>query len=195
MTPAQELHEAIKTDNAARIAELLDGDSALVHGGGANGMPPLMLAIYMRKLHLAELLISRGAVKDVFAAAALGDTEAVRAALKADDVLLNMNSSDGWTPLHLACFFGHLTTAEMLLGMGADVKARSANALHNTPLNAASAGRHREICALLLKHGAEVNAAQEGGFTPLHAAAANGDLDLVRLPNPQAVARGRPGAR
>lgn len=181
MTPAQQLHEAIRAGDAARVATLVDGDPSLLQGGGAAGMAPLQLALYAGKQEVVRLLLERGAPVDAFLAAALGETEKCRDLLRADEVLLNMNSSDGWTPLHLACFFGHQETAGMLLGIGADVNARSANAMHNTPLHAAAAGRHREICALLLTGGADVNAQQQGGYTPLHSAAANGDADLVRL--------------
>jgi ankyrin repeat protein len=89
--------------------------------------------------------------------------------------------ADGWTALHLACFFGQFDCVEALLELGASVKLRSANTMGNAPLHAAAAGRHREICALLLSHNAEVNAEQAGLYTPLHAAAASGDEDLVRL--------------
>ncbi len=34
---------------------------------------------------------------------------------------------------------------------------------------------------ILLEHGAEVNARQEGGWTALHAASQNGDVEMVRL--------------
>jgi len=33
----------------------------------------------------------------------------------------------------------------------------------------------------LLEHGADVNARQEGGWTALHAASQNGDVEMVRL--------------
>lgn len=181
MTPAQELHEAIRVGDEARVKALLDADPELVHGGGAAGMAPLLLAIYTKRPIMAKLLLGRGAKLDVFAAAAMGETEACKQFLLADAVLLEMASSDGWTPLHLACFFGHLETAEMLLEMGADVKVRSANAMHNTPLHAAAASRNQDICALLLSHGAEVNATQHAHYTALHSAAANGDLEIVRL--------------
>lgn len=181
MTPAQELHEAIRVGDEARVHALLDSDPALVHGGGAAGMAPLLLAIYTKRPIMAKLLLNRGAKLDVYAAAAMGETEACRQFIKADDVLLEMASSDGWTPLHLACFFGHLQTVEMLLEIGADVKVRSANAMHNTPLHAAAASRNQDICALLLSSGADVNATQQAQYTALHSAAANGDLEIVRL--------------
>ncbi|MBI2686244.1 MAG: ankyrin repeat domain-containing protein [Acidobacteria bacterium] len=181
MTPAQELHEAIRVGDEARVNALLDADPSLVHGGGASGMAPLLLAIYTKRPLMAKLLLGRGAELDVFAAAAMGETAKCRKFVQADDVLLQMASADGWTPLHLACFFGHPETAEMLLAMGADANVRSANAMHNTPLHAAAAGRGQDCCALLLSHGADVNATQQAQYTALHAAAANGDLEIVRL--------------
>lgn len=181
MTPAQELHEAIRIGDEARVHALLDADPSLVHGGGAAGMAPLLLAVYTKRPIMARLLLNRGAQLDVYAAAAMGETEACKKFIQAEDVLLEMASSDGWTPLHLACFFGHLQTVEMLLGLGADVKVRSANAMHNTPLHAAAASRNQDICALLLSHGADVNATQQAHYTALHSAAANGDLEIVRL--------------
>jgi uncharacterized protein len=181
MSPAQALHAAIKSGDEARIAELLDADASLVHGGGAAGMPPLMLAAYSGRREVAAMLLARGAELDQFAAAALGHVSVLRELLGGPDKPVNMHSSDGWTALHLACFFGQFDCVEALLELGASVKTRSANTMGNTPLHAAAAGRHREICALLLSHNAEVNAEQAGLYTPLHSAAANGDEDLVRL--------------
>jgi len=181
MTLAQELHEAIRIGDEARVNELLNSDPALVHGGGAAGMAPLLLAIYTKRPAMAKLLLSRGAELDVFAAAAMGETAICEKFIAADEVLLQMANSDGWTPLHLASFFGNPKTVEMLLERGADVKARSANTMNNTPLHAAAAGRSADVCAALLSHGAEVNAEQHAGYTALHSAAANGDIEIVRM--------------
>lgn len=181
MTPPQELHEAIKSGDEARVAALLDGQPDLVHGGGAAGMPPLMFAVYMGKREIAAMLLARGAQLDQFAAAALGHPQVLRELLAGPEAAINLHNSDGWTALHLACFFGQQECAETLLELGASVKTTSANAMSNTPLHAAAAGRHREICALLLSHNAEVNATQAGNYTALHSAAANGDEDTVRL--------------
>lgn len=181
MTPAQELYEAIKGADKVSVQALLEAKPELVEGGGASGMHPLMLAIYMRLPEMVELLLERGATVDIFAACALGRTSRVSELAAEDPALVNGYSSDGWTPLHLASFFGRLETAEYLLQKGADVHLRSDNHLANLPLNAAAAGKHQEIVALLLAHGAPVNAQQQGGYSPLHTAAANGDEAMVRL--------------
>jgi ankyrin repeat protein len=92
-------------------------------------------------------------------------------------------SHDGFTPLHLAAFFGHQELARLFLDRGADVNARSKNttfAPDNTPLHAAAANRQVDVAALLLERGADVNAKDGHGFTPL-ALAANSKSDLLML--------------
>lgn len=115
-----------------------------------------------------------------FTAAKYGRTEALAAALDADADLLGRAGPDGWTALHLAAHFGHAGAVRLLLERGADVHARSANAMRNTPLHAALAGaRDAATVAALLAHGADVNAVAASGVTPLHLAASRGDLALI----------------
>jgi uncharacterized protein len=117
----------------------------------------------------------------IFAAAIVGKTEELKQLIAADPALVSALSTDGWTPLHLAAFFGHLEAARILLNQGAQVKARSTNAMENTPLHAAAAGRHAEIAKLLLDHGATPDARQHGGWTPMHSAAQNGDVEMAKI--------------
>lgn len=181
MTPSQELYEAIKTGDRSEVEALLDAAPELVNGGGASGMPPLMLALYSRREEIARLLVDRGAEVNIWTAAAMGDSSAVERELAANPALIAGYSSDGWTPLHLAAFFGHKDLVEFLVNRGADVKARSANTMCNFPLHAAVAARHTEVAAILLSHGAEIDGRQAGGYTALHSAAANGDESTIRL--------------
>jgi len=116
----------------------------------------------------------------IFAAAIQGDTAQLEQLLAANRSLVSAMSSDGWTPLHLAAFFGKIDAARLLLNKGAQVNARSANAMQNIPLHAAAAGKHMDVIKLLIDHGASVNARQHGGWTALHAAAQNGDLETAR---------------
>jgi uncharacterized protein len=181
MTASQELYEAIKTSDRSKVEALLDAAPELVNGGGASGMAPLMLALYARRAEIASLLVDRGAEVNIWTAAAMGDQAVVESELTADPALIAGYSSDGWTPLHLAAFFGHEDLAEFLVDRGADVQAQSANTMCNYPLHAAAAGRHAEVVAILLSNGAEVDGRQAGGYTALHSAAANGDEPTIRL--------------
>lgn len=116
----------------------------------------------------------------IFAASIQGETASLDELLTANRSLVSALSTDGWTPLHLAAFFGKKDAARLLLNKGAPVNARSTNAMENMPLHAAAAGKSTEIAKLLIDHGANVNARQHGGWTPLHAAAQNGDLEMAR---------------
>jgi uncharacterized protein len=105
-------------------------------------------------------------------AAQEGDTFRLQHLLAQDAGPINAIGPGGWTPLHLAVYFGHQEAAEILLAHGADVHAATAG----SPKAGIPA-----IAALLLAHGADVNARQHGGWTPLHAAADDGPLDLITL--------------
>ena len=88
-------------------------------------------------------------------------------------------SPDGFTPLHLAAYFGREAMAGMLLEHGAEPGAVSRNAMALEPLHSAAVSRSLAIVKRLLERRAEVNARQHGGWTPLHAAAFNGDVPMA----------------
>ena len=102
-----------------------------------------------------------------------------------DSSLAHAWSPDGFQPLHLAAFFGHAEAAEALLERGADPSAVSRHEFVKvTPLHSAVASEGAEnvrTVEVLLAHGAPVNAGVEGGHTPLHSAAVNGNVAIVGL--------------
>ncbi|EDQ89256.1 uncharacterized protein MONBRDRAFT_32459 [Monosiga brevicollis MX1] len=93
------------------------------------------------------------------------DPQRIRAAAKYEDWWLN-------TPLHFACQFGHDEEVEMLLGHGADVKAKAIDG--ETPLHKACGCENgaAEVVEKMLEHGVDANAKKQDGQTPLHAACA-----------------------
>ena len=131
-----------------------------------------MAALYRGHHAVVDALIELGADVDLFVAAATGRLPELSRAL-AHPGAVNAYAYDGWTPLHLAAFFGQLEAARQLLNAGADVHAVSRNSLQNTPLHAASAGKHAAIALLLLERGADPEAIDGGGFTARRIAAEN----------------------
>ena len=104
-----------------------------------------------------------------------------------------LRSSDGWTPLHLAAFFGRDEAVSLLIDHGAPLDAHSTNATRNTPLHAALAGATKaSVVRRLILAGADVEARGAQNITPLHLAASRGDIALCDLlvargADPQAV--------
>lgn len=123
-----------------------------------------------------EQLVAADPALAIFAASILGDTARLEELLSGNRSLVSAMSSDGWTPLHLAAFFGKTDAVRLLLNKGAGVMSRSTNAMENTPLHAAAAGRHADVIRLLIERGASPNARQSGGWAAMHAAAQNNDM-------------------
>lgn len=146
-----------------------------------NGASDVLTALYSGKMDEARAIASTRQL-DACEATALGDTAALAAALAGASDAHAMYSGDGWTPLHLAGFFGRDECAVQLLAAGASLTALSRNSTGNTPLHAALAGATNDaLVARLLDAGADVNARGESGITPLHLAASRGNRTLCEL--------------
>jgi ankyrin repeat protein len=172
--------ELIDAGDADALREGLDVDPDVAGERNAEGLSPVLYALYNGRAELVEPLLDANPQLDVFDSAAVGRTRGLEELLDAEPGLATEWSRDGFTALHLASFFGQEEAARILLDCGADANlvARHAS-IHVTPLHSAAAGGHSAIVKLLLEHGADPNAAQDGGFTPLHSAAQNDDRDSV----------------
>jgi len=179
MTETEELFAAVGAGDSAKVDALLAGDSDLASARNHQGLSAVLAALYCRQEDILAAILDRHPPLDLFESAALGHRELLGELLDSGDEIAAW-SSDGFSPLHLAAFFGRTATVRMLLDRGAPVDRHSRNGMKVTPLHSAAAGRHAGIGALLLAAGADPNARQQGGFVPLHAAAQNGDLPLVR---------------
>src|SRR5260370_29742292 len=159
--------DASRASDYAKAAQMIEADPGLLNAPDASGLRPFTVARYTRQDAIAQLLLDKGAELDISAAAMAGVGERIVNLLAGDRTLVGNYSHDGWTPLHLAAFFGHDTCAEILLANGADVHSRSRNSMQNTPLHAAAAGRPLDGITVLLAHGAAVNGRQHCGGDPL----------------------------
>lgn len=143
---------------------------------------PILMAVYRGERDVLARLLAAHPTLTFFEAAAVGDAARLRELLGGDPLAVKAQSVDGWTALHMAGFFGRAGAVDALLAAGADVRARSTNSHANTPLHAAAAnGGNVRIITALLAHGADVNALEPAGYTPLHLVAERGDLALVEL--------------
>ncbi len=179
--PAADLIEAVLAEDATRVAGLLAEDPSLVSTRDAEGVSAIMLSRYRFDRATTDALLAVDPDLDVFEAATLGYIDRLRERLDEEPGRATAFSADGYTALHFAAFFGKLEAARTLIEAGAHVGVVSTNDLRVQPLHSAAAGRHHEVCRVLIAAGADVNATQRHAFTPLHAAAQLGDTELVEL--------------
>jgi len=166
------LVDAAKAGDEARLRALVAERAHLVLQRLPSGESPLMAALYRGHYAIVDSLVQLGAEVDVFVAAATGRLLELTTALAQADAATSY-SYDGWTPLHLAAFFGQIDAIQALLAAGADVRVISRNSLENTPLHAATAGKHSEAALLLLAAGADPDVPDAGGASAMTIAAEN----------------------
>ena len=91
------------------------------------------------------------------------------------DTKVNHRNGSGKTPLCWAASRGFTSTVQVLIGEGgADVdKPASVGCRSFTPLHYAAEKGHTAAVEVLLSHGANLDAPDRSGWTPLHTAAYN----------------------
>jgi uncharacterized protein len=148
----------------------------------------LLEALYRGQDDRVAELLAKEPELTVFEAAAFGRTARVAELLAEDAQRANAFGDDGFQPLGLTCFFGHVDAARLLLDHGADPNMLSRNQhVQTSALHAAAAAQNAspevryELCELLLAHGADPSIPQPGGFRAIDAARQNGDERLERL--------------
>jgi uncharacterized protein len=179
--PVRLAFEAVRNGDAGWLRDIVAGDASVASAKGEDGLSLILQAAYRDRTDMVDLLLRAGVTLDVFEAAAVGAEGRLRELLDADPGLVQGWSPDGYTPLHLAAFFGHARCVRLLLQCGADVAAPSKNRMAVMPLHSAVAGGHRDVAEALLGAGAPVDARSHGDFTALLEAAENGDEAIVEL--------------
>jgi len=170
----------LKAGDMDGLAELLKENPQAAEARDSNGVSLLMHLIYRGQAGTAKTVAEHKQELDIFEAASLGNAARLKQLLH-DPACSNAYSNDGFTALHFASYFGQPEAARLLLENGASVDAVASNPTRVMPLHSAASARNLEAARLLLEHGAPVDARQQGGWVPLHAAAQNGDRDMVAL--------------
>ena len=182
MGTEDDLLAAVQKDDANRVRSILDADPLLLRMRTPNGTL-VLTGVYHGAGQCVRLLLER-TPEDALTlpeAAATGHARRLKTILGQSRARVNTPNSEGFTPLGLAAFFGHLEAVKVLLESGADVNLRAPSRFANTALDAAVAGDHADVVRALLAARADSNARSEGNYTPLHKAAAHGNVEIVRL--------------
>ena len=101
-------------------------------------------------------------------------------------VHVDIQDSDGQTPLHLTSQRGHIDIARLLLERILDVNSRDNN--RSTALHLASRSGKLEVAYLLLEHGADIEAGDNMGRTPLQVASEQHD-EITNLLSKRCISR------
>ncbi|MGH7582579.1 MAG: ankyrin repeat domain-containing protein, partial [Gemmatimonadales bacterium] len=137
-----DLLDACRRNDLERVESLVTADPTLLNRHAATGETALLAALYHRSHDVVAWLRPRRWNRTVFEAAAIDDVETMTTLLALLPDAADSYSLDGWTPLHLAAFFGAAGAARQLLTHGADPRRIARNDMANTPLHAALAAKH-----------------------------------------------------
>jgi hypothetical protein len=157
-SPAAPLYYAALCGFHDLVEHLVTKHPQDVNADGGHYVRPLIAALAGEHFQTADLLRHNGADPDI-------------------------RGRDGRKPLLAAAYSGNFEVVRILIKYDpADISARSEN--RSTPLHWASTGHHfndGSVLRLLLEHGADINALDKRGWTPLFVASINGALEVVRL--------------
>ena len=156
------------------VVKLLLAHQANANATNKYGRTPLYYATsyYNRTSNIVALLLAAKAEPNVTSfrgetpllmAACFGNDGAVKLLLE-HGAQVNVFGVHGWTPLHGAAWCNHIKSVRLLL---AQMPVNTPDARGNTALHYAMEHGSVDICTLLLASGAEVNAANHEGVTPL----------------------------
>ncbi|VAV91160.1 hypothetical protein MNBD_ALPHA02-199 [hydrothermal vent metagenome] len=175
-----DLFKAIDVADATKLQAILATDPALASSRSTDGVSAILFTLYLGKGELTQALLDHNPDLDKFDLAALNMHEKLASVL-ARESDIDQLSGDGFSALHLACFFGSLESAALLVEMGANVNIHADNMTDLRPLHSACAAGQGAIASLLLKAGAKPNVIQAGGYTPLMTAASLGNDPVVDM--------------
>jgi hypothetical protein len=172
---------AVSEGNVPEVQRLVRQWPGLAYTVMEDGLPAILFSQYRSRTDVVQALLASGMRLTIGEAAAVGATARVQKIAARWPAAIHEYTSDGFTPLQLACFFGHYELAAFLVEQGADIHAVAKNAMAIQPLHAAVAGQFVDIVKLLIDHGADVNARQQSNFTPLMAARQNNNQEIEAL--------------
>jgi ankyrin repeat protein len=184
-SPDQQLASAVRDCNTPLVCVALAG------GADPNyrecGRPMMVLAAELGSIKLLRRLLDLGGASvhqaddrgftPLHMASECGHCQAVRLLLQ-HGARVAAQDNKGWTPLHYATYKGHRRATELLLLAGASPNPRDING--RTPLFwGPIVHDDLKLARILFSHGADVEAIDARGNTPLHYAAQMGRTGII----------------
>jgi ankyrin repeat protein len=180
------LVDAARNQELPRVRELLAG-KADINVRSDDGSTALLWAAHWNDLAIADVLIRAQADPNI--ANDFGMTPLSRACTNGSTALVelllnaganpNVPIATGETPIMTCASTGNAEVVRALIAHGADVNTKEPSQNQDALMWAASE-RHSHVVRLLIEAGANPQAHTKKGFTALHFAAREGDIDSVR---------------
>ncbi|MNK04669.1 Ankyrin repeats (3 copies) [compost metagenome] len=176
-----QLETFIENNKLDEIVALLSQKPQLATQITSHQISPMLLACYYKKMDIANAIAEFMPELNIFDACSIGKFDDVTLLVFKNPRAVNEYSADGFTPLGLACYFGHEEIARFLVLKGAEVNLPSKNGFNVFPIHSAVASNNYSIAKILLDAGAYPNVCQKSGVAPLHSAAQLGNIELIIL--------------
>lgn len=174
---------AVERGDEATVGAILAADPALRTIEDARGRSLAWIAAEAGHAKLFPLLRGTSANPEIFESAVTADTAGIAKLQQADATSVSRVNRHGWTPLLASSVCGQGASVESLVGIGAELEAKSPTG--ETALQLAL--QHRDDAAvewmtqILLGNGGDHAVRLPDGAAPLHQAARRGHAPTVRL--------------
>lgn len=184
---AEEIHDAARDGDLAKVEALLAKDPELVHAKGSNEKVPLHFAAERDEQKIVKYLLQHKAQVDarnvagetpLHYAVGWGYQDMIKLLLD-HGAAINSQTNNGDTLLHYTRFRGFGEVAALLIAHGADINKKNNEGV--SVLEQAAGLGQDGVVEVLLKHKAEVNIAGEKGPSLLLAAVRMGNQGFIEL--------------
>jgi ankyrin repeat protein len=102
-----DIFQLIHENRLIELEEQIKENPKIADQRNAQGISALLYACYHRNSEAVALISTFLNHLSIHEASATGNLEEIKRNLREDPELLNADSPDGFSPLGLACFFGH----------------------------------------------------------------------------------------
>lgn len=158
---------AIRAGDTNAVETQLAEHPDLIRARTPEGISLVMMACYHGKRNVVAQFVGCGATLDIFDASAAGDKRRVQLLAERFPESIEAYAPDGFFPLALASYFGHLGGVAYLLDRGADVNQVADNPVRIAPIHAAVSNRHADTVRLLLEGKTAADIALERSHTDI----------------------------
>lgn len=173
------LRLAVASGNVPTV-EILLAAGADSKTTGPDGLSSLGIALMQHHNDISELLIQRGATKNLIDAVMSGDAETAAVLINKNNSLVSATNSFGVSLAEIAAACGNEKSLTLLMDKGVSPNFQNPST-GDSLLHAAAVFNQTNTAQLLIQRHAKLNASDNFGFTPLHAAAIRSSLDVLEL--------------